>query len=162
MKAPADRVIIHTDGACSGNPGPGGWGAILQFKGATWELLGGAPATTNNRMELTAAIEALAALKRPSQVELHTDSEYLRNGITQWIHSWRKNGWKTRERKPVKNDDLWKALDSLISTHKVDFRWVRGHAGHDLNERADALARTGMAPFLKPKKRKPKVKASTL
>jgi ribonuclease HI len=154
MTGESERVVIHTDGACSGNPGPGGWGAILEFKGATKELFGGAPATTNNRMELTAAIEALSALKRPSTVELHTDSEYLRNGITQWINGWKRNGWRTRDRKPVKNDDLWQALDALIVQHKVDWRWVRGHAGHDLNERADALARTGMAPFLKPKRRR--------
>ena len=145
----AGRVVIHTDGACSGNPGPGGWGAILEFDGAEKELCGGAPETTNNRMELSAAIEALSALKRPSVVELHTDSQYLRQGITSWIRNWKRNGWKTAERKPVKNADLWQALDLLIATHKVDWRWVRGHAGHGLNERADALARKGMAPFLR-------------
>jgi ribonuclease HI len=142
------RVVIHTDGACSGNPGPGGWGAILQCDGAEKELCGGEAATTNNRMELSAAIAALSALKRPSVVELHTDSQYLRQGITSWIRNWKRNGWRTADKKPVKNADLWQALDGLIATHKVDWRWVRGHAGHDLNERADALARKGMAPFL--------------
>jgi len=137
VTAPAGRVVIHTDGACSGNPGPGGWGAILECDGRAKELFGGAPLTTNNRMELTAAIEALSALKRPCQVELHTDSEYLRNGITKWIAGWKRNGWRTADRKPVKNVDLWQALDTLAATHKVDWRWVRGHAGHDLNERAD-------------------------
>ena len=151
----AGRVRIHTDGACSGNPGPGGWGAILEFDGREKELFGGAPQTTNNRMELTAAMEALSALKRPCAVEIHTDSEYLRNGITQWIHAWKRNGWKTRERQPVKNADLWQALDQLIERHDVAWHWVRGHSGHAINERADALARKGMAPFLKPKKRPP-------
>jgi ribonuclease HI len=151
----AGRVIVHTDGACSGNPGPGGWGAILEYDGRERELFGGAPETTNNRMELTAAIEALSALKRPCAVELHTDSEYLRNGITQWIHGWKRNGWKTRERQPVKNADLWQALDALIARHDVSWHWVRGHSGHAINERADLLARKGMAPFLKPKNRPP-------
>jgi ribonuclease HI len=145
----AKRVIIHTDGACSGNPGPGGWGAILEFDGRKKELFGGEAHTTNNRMELSAAIEALKALKKPSQVEVHTDSEYLRNGITKWIHGWKKNGWRTADRKPVKNADLWQALDALILLHGVSWHWVRGHAGHDLNERADELAREGMAPFMK-------------
>jgi ribonuclease HI len=149
----ASRVTIHTDGACSGNPGPGGWGAILEFNGREKELCGGAPETTNNRMELTAAIEALAALTRPSTVELHTDSQYLRQGITQWIKSWRRNGWRTSDKKPVKNVELWQALEPLIEAHKVEWRWVRGHAGHDLNERADALARKGMEPFLKGRQR---------
>jgi ribonuclease HI len=147
-----ERVVIHTDGACSGNPGPGGWGAILQFNGKEKELFGGAPATTNNRMELTAAIEALSALKRPSRVELHTDSQYLRQGITQWIHGWKRNGWRTADKQPVKNAELWRALDELIRRHQVDWRWVRGHSGHDVNERADALARKGMAPFLQRKR----------
>jgi ribonuclease HI len=149
------RVIIHTDGACSGNPGPGGWGAILEYDGREKELSGGAAATTNNRMELTAAIEALRALKPPAVAELHTDSEYLRKGITEWINGWKRNGWKTRERKPVKNADLWQALDELTRLHKIDWRWVRGHAGHDINERADLLARQGMAPFLRRGKRAP-------
>jgi ribonuclease HI len=145
------RVIIHTDGACSGNPGPGGWGAILEFNGTTKELFGGVPDTTNNRMELTAAIEGLRALKSQCVVEIHTDSEYLRNGITKWIHGWRKNGWKTADKKPVKNAELWQALGELIAQHKVTWHWVRGHSGHDLNERADELARQGMAPYLKRK-----------
>ena len=146
--SPAGPVVIHTDGACSGNPGPGGWGAILEYNGHVKELSGGAAETTNNRMELTAAIEALTALARPSAVELHTDSEYLRNGITRWIHGWKRNGWRTADREPVKNAELWQALDALARQHRIDWRWVRGHAGHDLNERADALAREGMAPFL--------------
>ena len=142
-------VVIHTDGACSGNPGPGGWGAILETGGAEKELCGGAAETTNNRMELTAAIEALSALKRACKAEIHTDSQYLRQGITQWIRNWKRNGWKTADRKPVKNVDLWQRLDALIATHDVAWHWVRGHSGHDINERADALARKGMAPFLK-------------
>jgi ribonuclease HI len=144
-----DRVEIHTDGACSGNPGPGGWGAILAYRGQEKELFGGAPETTNNRMELTAAMEALSALTKPSLVDLYTDSQYLRQGITQWIRNWKRNGWKTADKKPVKNADLWQALDTLIQTHQVNWHWVRGHAGHDLNERADELARRGMAPFKK-------------
>lgn len=152
MSGEAAQVVIHTDGACSGNPGPGGWGAILESGGREREFSGGEALTTNNRMELTAAIQALSALTRPSTVELHTDSQYLRQGITQWIRGWKRNGWKTADRKPVKNIDLWQALDALIATHKVDWRWVRGHAGHDINERADALARQGMAPFLKRKR----------
>lgn len=149
MIAEAERVVVHTDGACSGNPGPGGWGAILEFRGRERELRGGEAHTTNNRMELTAAIEALASLTRPSPVALYTDSQYLRQGITTWIKNWKRNGWKTRDRSPVKNADLWQALDRLIATHDVAWHWVRGHAGHDINERADALARKGMAPFLK-------------
>lgn len=144
-------VVIHTDGACSGNPGPGGWGAILSFDGQEKELCGGAPDTTNNRMEITAAIEALGSLKRRCRVELHTDSEYLRNGITKWIHGWKRNGWRTADKKPVKNADLWQALDALIVGQDVDWRWVKGHAGHDMNERADVLARNGMQPYLKRK-----------
>jgi len=143
---------LYTDGACRGNPGPGGWGALLLWDGHRKELHGGEPATTNNRMELTAAIEALRALKGPCVIELHTDSEYLRNGITKWIHGWKRNGWKTSDRKPVKNADLWQALEAETGTHDIDWRWLRGHAGHDLNERADALARQGMAPYLKPKR----------
>jgi ribonuclease HI len=149
MTQSAKRVVIHTDGACSGNPGPGGWGAILEYNGHEKELCGGEAATTNNRMELTAAIEALRALKSRSTVELHTDSVYLRDGITKWIHGWKKKGWKTADKKPVKNIELWQALDTLAAAHDIDWRWVRGHAGHDLNERADELARKGMAPYLK-------------
>jgi ribonuclease HI len=134
-------VTIHTDGACSGNPGPGGWGAILEWNGRRKEIKGGDPHTTNNRMELTAAIMALEALKRSCTVDLHTDSQYLRQGITNWITSWKRNGWRTTGRKPVKNVDLWQRLDAALARHKVHWHWVRGHAGHDLNERADELAR---------------------
>jgi len=139
------RVIVHTDGACSGNPGPGGWGVILQWGDHRKELKGGEPNTTNNRMELTAAIMALESLKRPCTVELHTDSEYLRQGITAWIQKWKRNGWRTADRKPVKNVDLWERLDAALSRHNVRWHWVRGHAGHDLNERADELARAAIA-----------------
>ncbi len=142
------KVIIHTDGACSGNPGPGGWGVILQSGEHRKELCGGEPMTTNNRMELTAAIKALEALKRPSQVELYTDSNYLRGGITGWIKGWKKNGWRTADKKPVKNAELWEALDKAASRHDISWHWVKGHHGHDENERADELARQGMAPFL--------------
>jgi ribonuclease HI len=140
-----DRVTIHTDGACSGNPGPGGWGAILQWGGHTRELKGGEAHTTNNRMELMAAIVALETLKRPCEVDLHTDSEYLRQGITDWISGWKRNGWRTAARKPVKNLDLWQRLDAAVGRHTVHWHWVRGHAGHDLNERADELAREAIA-----------------
>jgi ribonuclease HI len=146
-------VEIFTDGACSGNPGPGGWGALLVFKGQERELTGGEATTTNNRMELMAAIQALEALRRPVRVRLHTDSNYLREGITRWIHVWKQKGWKTADKKPVKNVDLWQRLDAARGRHDVEWHWVRGHAGHDGNERADALARQGMAPFL-PKKAK--------
>jgi ribonuclease HI len=138
------RVIVHTDGACSGNPGPGGWGVILQWGDHQKELKGGEPNTTNNRMELTAAIMSLESLKRPCTVELHTDSEYLRNGVTSWIKNWKRNGWRTADRKPVKNVDLWQRLEAALSQHKVQWHWVRGHAGHDLNERADELARAAI------------------
>lgn len=147
----SESVSIYTDGACSGNPGPGGWGALLVYGGVERELSGGEPLTTNNRMELKAAIEALNALKRPCKVELYTDSQYVRGGITGWIHSWKRNGWKTSARKPVKNAELWQELDAAMARHDIRFHWVRGHAGHPENERADALARTGMAPFLKKK-----------
>lgn len=140
----ADKVVVFTDGACSGNPGPGGWGAILTFKGVEKELKGGEQHTTNNRMELMAAISALEAMKRPCLVELHTDSQYVKNGITNWIHNWKRNGWRTADKKPVKNEDLWRRLDEALAIHKVDWRWVKGHAGHDMNERADALARAGL------------------
>lgn len=142
-------VVIHTDGACSGNPGPGGWGALLSSDGRERTLSGGAARTTNNRMELTAAIEALAALKRPCRVVLHTDSVYLKSGITEWITRWRRNGWRTADRKPVKNADLWRRLEALIEGHEIAWRWVKGHAGDAGNERADALARQGMAPYLR-------------
>ena len=138
------HVIIHTDGACKGNPGPGGWGAILQAAGKTKELSGGEPLTTNNRMELTAAIMALEALTRPCQVDLHTDSKYVMDGITGWIHGWKARGWKTADKKPVKNDDLWKRLDAARARHEVKWHWVKGHAGHALNERADQLANLGI------------------
>jgi ribonuclease HI len=139
------RVTIHTDGACSGNPGPGGWGAILQWGDHTREIKGGEPHTTNNRMELMAAIMALETLKRPCVVDLHTDSQYLRQGITDWIQGWKRNGWRTGDRKPVKNLDLWQRLDAAVQRHTVHWHWVRGHAGHDLNERADELAREAIA-----------------
>jgi len=141
------HVTIYTDGACSGNPGPGGWGAILISGTHRKELSGGEQLTTNNKMELTAAIEALAALKRPSKVDLHTDSTYVQNGIRQWIHGWKKNGWRTADRKPVKNAELWQRLDEQRARHDVEWHWVKGHAGHPENERADELAREGMAPF---------------
>jgi ribonuclease HI len=140
-------VIIHTDGACSGNPGPGGWGAILDFNGTRKELSGGASETTNNRMEMQAAVEALTALKRPCTVEMHVDSQYVKDGITKWIHGWKKNGWKTADKKPVKNVELWQALDDAIKRHTISWHWVKGHDGHPDNERADELAREGMAPF---------------
>ena len=142
------RVIIHTDGACSGNPGPGGWGAIIRDGDTITEMKGGEAATTNNRMELLAAISALEALPDATPAELHTDSQYLRDGITQWMHNWKKNGWRTSDKKPVKNVDLWKRLETAAERHHVAWHWVRGHVGHDENERADELAREGMKPFL--------------
>ena len=148
----AKPVVIYTDGACSGNPGPGGWAAILTYGDRSKEISGGEAETTNNRMELTAAISALDTLKQASRVELHTDSEYVMKGITQWIHGWKRKGWRTAAGQPVKNADLWQQLDAARQRHQVDWRWVRGHAGHDVNERADALARKGMAPFLKKKR----------
>lgn len=140
-----DVVEIYTDGACSGNPGPGGWGALLRWRDREREICGGEGETTNNRMELMAAIQALEALNRPSRVRLHTDSKYVKEGITSWIHNWKKKGWKTSKRKPVKNVDLWQRLDAALGRHEVDWRWVPGHAGHPDNERADALARRGTA-----------------
>jgi ribonuclease HI len=137
-------VDIYTDGACSGNPGPGGWGAILRWGDVEKEMCGGEPGTTNNRMELLAAIVALETLKRPVKVRLHTDSQYLRDGITKWIHGWKAKGWQTADRKPVKNVDLWQRLDEAARRHDIEFHWVRGHAGHPENERADALARRGL------------------
>ena len=144
-----DTITIWTDGACSGNPGPGGWGALLRGRGHEKELSGGAAATTNNRMELTAAIMALEALKQPSDVDIHTDSQYVRGGVTSWIHGWKRNGWRTADKKPVKNMELWQQLDAASANHQVRWHWVKGHAGHPENERADVLARDGMAPFLK-------------
>ena len=136
-------VEIHADGACKGNPGRGGWGAILIFGGKRKELHGGEAATTNNRMELTAVIEGLAALKKRSRVSVFTDSQYVQKGISEWIHSWKKRGWRTADKKPVKNEDLWRRLDELASGHSVEWHWVKGHAGHPENERADALANLG-------------------
>lgn len=135
-------IEVFTDGACSGNPGPGGWGAILRFQGREKELSGGHPETTNNQMELQAAIEALKALKEPCTVNLYTDSQYLRQGITQWIHNWKRNGWKTADKKPVKNQLLWEELDALVREHSITWHWLKGHAGHPENERCDELARS--------------------
>ncbi len=140
-------VTIYTDGACSGNPGPGGWGALLHFNGSEKELCGGAPDTTNNRMELMAPIKALGALTKPCKVTIVTDSKYVKDGITTWIHTWKKNGWKNAKKKPVKNADLWQALDEARNGHEVSWQWVKGHAGHPENERADALANQGMVDF---------------
>ena len=148
-------VTIHTDGACSGNPGPGGWGAVLQWNGTVKELKGGEPLTTNNRMELIAAIEALGALKRPCQVHLHTDSQYVKNGLAGWIHGWKRNGWRTADKKPVKNVELWQALDAAVQRHTIVWHWVKGHAGDAMNERADQLANEGMAPFKGNKRKGP-------
>ena len=141
------KVVIYTDGACSGNPGPGGWGAILIYGEHRKEIKGGEAETTNNRMELIAAIRAIELINRRSEIELHTDSSYLRDGITKWISKWKRNGWKTAQKKPVKNDDLWKELDKLRTCHDISWHWVKGHAGHPLNERADELAREGMQPY---------------
>jgi ribonuclease HI len=138
------KVELFTDGACSGNPGPGGWGVILRFKGAEKELCGGEPDTTNNRMELLAVIEGLSALKRACEVDVYTDSQYVMKGISEWIFSWKKRDWKTADNKPVKNVDLWQRLDALVRGHKVKWHWVKGHAGHAENERADELARQGL------------------
>lgn len=144
----AKDIIIWTDGACSGNPGPGGWGAILEWNGKRKEMSGGEPETTNNRMELLAAINALSALKGgPHKVDLWTDSSYVKDGISKWIHGWKKNGWKTASKKPVKNAELWQALDGAVAHHDVTWHWLKGHAGHPENERADELARQGMEPF---------------
>jgi ribonuclease HI len=142
-----DTIEAFTDGACSGNPGPGGWGAVLRWRGHEKELSGGEAQTTNNRMELMAAIQVLEALKRPSQVRLVTDSDYLRQGITKWIHAWRRKGWKTAGNKPVKNKDLWERLSAAMERHEVDWQWTRGHAGHPENERADALARAALEAY---------------
>lgn len=141
-----DRVEIYTDGACSGNPGPGGWGAWLVYNGNEKELSGGEALTTNNRMELKATIEALNALKRPCRIRLHTDSTYVKDGITTWIHNWQKNGWRSARKKPVKNADLWRQLHDATQRHEITWIWVKGHSGHPGNEHADALARSGIPP----------------
>jgi len=145
MKDEGKIVDIYTDGACKGNPGPGGWGALLVYGGKEKELWGGEPETTNNRMELLAVIRALEALTRPCQVRLHTDSQYVQKGISEWIHGWKRNGWRTSSKQPVKNADLWQRLDELAAGHDIEWRWVKGHAGHDGNERADQLANRGVA-----------------
>ncbi|MCW8945639.1 MAG: ribonuclease HI [Sedimenticola sp.] len=142
-----ERVEVFTDGACKGNPGPGGWGALMRFKGKERQLYGGEPGTTNNRMELLAVISALEALTRPSQVRVTTDSRYVQNGITDWINNWKRNGWKTAAKKPVKNSDLWQRLDQLVATHDVTWAWVKGHSGHPENELADCLANKGVEEF---------------
>jgi ribonuclease HI len=139
-----ERVMLYTDGACKGNPGPGGWGALLRYRGKEKELWGGENDTTNNRMELRAVIEGLAALTRPTAVTVVTDSQYVKNGMSQWIHNWKRNGWRTAARKPVKNADLWQRLDALVQQHDVSWEWVKGHSGHPENERADELANRGI------------------
>jgi ribonuclease HI len=139
-----DIIEIFTDGACSGNPGPGGWGALMRVGATEKELSGGERDTTNNRMELMAVIEALQALKRPVEARVYTDSQYVQKGISEWIHNWKRRGWQTADKKPVKNADLWRRLDSLAAGHKIEWCWVKGHAGHPENERADALARQGI------------------
>ena len=138
-------VYLYTDGACKGNPGAGGWGAVLRYGSREKELFGGEAHTTNNRMELTAIIQGLAALKRPCAVVIYTDSQYVKNGMEKWIHGWKKNGWKTASKQPVKNEDLWRQLDQLAAQHQIQWQWVRGHTGHAENERADALANQGVA-----------------
>ncbi|KAF0225144.1 MAG: Ribonuclease [Rhodospirillaceae bacterium] len=143
-----ERVEIFTDGACSGNPGPGGWGAILRYKGVEKELCGGENPTTNNRMEMMAAIMALETLSRPCPVTLYTDSQYVMKGMTEWLRGWKARGWKTADRKPVKNDDLWQRLDTACARHQITWQWVKGHAGHPENERADQLARDGIKVVL--------------
>jgi len=151
MQDTTDKTVyLYTDGACKGNPGTGGWGALLRYGRHEKELFGGETQTTNNRMELTAVIEGLKALKRRSRIEIHTDSQYVKNGMESWIHGWKKNGWKTAAKKPVKNDDLWKELDALSHKHELQWTWVKGHAGHSENEKADALANQGAARFLQP------------
>ena len=140
-----ERVEVFTDGACKGNPGPGGWGALLRYRGREKELYGGEPETTNNRMELLAVIRALEALTRSSSVRITTDSQYVKKGITEWIHNWKRNGWKTAARKPVKNADLWQRLDELAARHDVAWAWIKGHSGHADNDRADQLANQGIA-----------------
>ncbi|MCW8882451.1 MAG: ribonuclease HI [Sedimenticola sp.] len=142
-----ERVEIFTDGACKGNPGPGGWGALMRYKGKERQLYGGEPATTNNRMELQAVISALEALTRPTSVKITTDSKYVQNGITEWINNWKRNGWKTAAKKPVKNSDLWQRLDQLVASHDIRWAWVKGHSGHPENELADCLANKGVEEF---------------
>ncbi|SAK41780.1 ribonuclease HI [Caballeronia ptereochthonis] len=145
QESASNKIIdIYTDGACKGNPGPGGWGALLRFGSLEKELFGGEAATTNNRMELMAVISALEALKRPCHAVIHTDSQYVQKGISEWIHGWKKKNWMTAAKTPVKNADLWKRLDDLVSRHQIEWRWVKGHAGHPENERADALANRGV------------------
>ncbi|MEK9777099.1 MAG: ribonuclease HI [Quisquiliibacterium sp.] len=139
-----ELVEIYTDGACKGNPGPGGWGALLRWRGHEKEIFGGQAETTNNRMELTAVIQALRSLRRASVVVVHTDSQYVQKGVSEWLTRWKARGWKTADRKPVKNEDLWRELDALVSQHQIEWRWVRGHAGHPENERADGLANRGV------------------
>jgi len=142
------KVEIWTDGGCKGNPGPGGWGAILKYGDKVKELKGGEAHTTNNRMELMAAISALESLKRPCEIILHTDSQYVRQGVTGWIQNWKRNGWRTADKKPVKNEELWRRLDDARAPHTIDWRWVKGHAGNPMNERADELAGEAMKPYL--------------
>lgn len=149
MESNPSKVIIHTDGGCIGNPGVGGWAAVMESGRHRKEISGGEPATTNNRMELTAAIEALSLLKKSCAVEIHTDSQYVRNGITKWLAGWKKNGWKTAGKQPVKNKDLWRALDAATSRHQVKWHWVKGHAGHDENERCDQLCAEAMSAIKK-------------
>lgn len=150
MSETQQRVEIFTDGSCSGNPGPGGWGAILRFNGTEKELSGGADETTNNRMEMTAVIKALEALKRSCVVDLYTDSKYVMDGTTQWLRGWKARGWKTADRKPVKNVDLWEQIDAQVAKHQVTFHWVKGHAGHAENERVDVLARLATPGYVPP------------
>jgi ribonuclease HI len=143
------KVIVHSDGACHGNPGPGGWAAVLEYGQQKWELSGGVPATTNNRMELQAAIESFGALKEACEIDFYTDSEYVKNGISSWLQNWKRNGWKTKSKKAVKNEDLWRALDLQTSKHKVKWHWLKGHAGHAGNERCDQLATAEIAKIKK-------------
>ena len=143
-----ETVDIYTDGACSGNPGPGGWGALMIWNGHEKEISGGEAATTNNRMELMAAIMGLEALKRGTRVRIHTDSTYVKDGITKWIHNWKKSGWKNAAKQPVKNAELWKRLEAALESHEVSWHWVKGHSDHPENDRADALARAGMGPYV--------------
>ena len=149
MAGAMKKIVVHSDGGCHGNPGPGGWAATLEYGAHQREVSGGAPATTNNRMELQAAIEALNALKEPCEVEFYTDSEYVKNGVTGWLANWKRNGWKTKAKKPVKNEDLWRLLDAAVSRHKIEWRWLKGHAGHAGNERCDQLANEEIAKIKK-------------